>query len=343
MRFIRNAWYVAALSDEVSGEEPLARQVIGDFLVLYRDEDNRVVVLSDMCPHRFAPLSKGKVCAGKLQCPYHGLQFDGSGHCVANPHGDGHIPARAQVTNYPVEERYGAVWVWMGDAARADASLIPVSEHMDPTVSYVGYGQMVVQGNYQLENDNILDLSHIEFVHPFFSSPAVSKGEVSHEVDGDAVWSRRDIHNDETPPEFIRHVFDVPEGPVDRWLHVYWQAPSYMNLTAGGGVAGTPREQCRVSHQVHWFTPETEITTRYYFAVAVPRALGSQGQEMADQQVQSLYQPFEQEDKPLIEAQQARIGERDLSELKPIILSVDGAGAAARRVILRKLEQENAT
>lgn len=340
MSFLKNTWYVAAWADELSDQSLLARQIIGERVVLFRDPDNSPVALIDRCSHRFAPLSMGRLEGGCVECPYHGFRFNSSGDCVHNPHGDGRIPARAGIRAFPVVERHNAIWIWMGDAEKADADSIPAFEHMNPDAFYIGTGSMQVAGHYELETDNIMDLSHIEFVHPMFSSPAVSKGAVTHEIDGDCVWSKRDIDNDETPPDFIRQVFNAPEGPVDRWLHVHWQAPANMTLYAGGIASGQPREQAHVSVQSHWFTPETEQSTHYFYAATVPRMIGPAGEEIVKGQIEALYAPFKYEDAPLIEAQQRNIGEADFMEMKPIILNVDAAGHACRRIIARKLEEE---
>ncbi len=120
--FIRNAWYVAAWADEI-GEAPLARRICNEPVVLFRDQQNRVAALHDMCCHRGAPLHMGMVVEQGLQCGYHGLIFDTSGACVRVP-GQDLILERPRVRSFPVVEQDAFVWIWMGDPARADASTI---------------------------------------------------------------------------------------------------------------------------------------------------------------------------------------------------------------------------
>lgn len=340
MTFLRNTWYVAAWSQELQQDGLLRRKILGEPVVLFRDRDNAAVALIDRCSHRFAPLSLGKIVDSGIQCPYHGFRFSPDGKCVHNPHGDGRIPARADLRSFPLVEKYSAVWIWIGDPERADPEKMPVFDYMNTEDFFIGKGSMKVAGNYLLENDNILDLSHIEFVHPVFSSPAVSKGEVSHEIIGDTVWSKRDIFNDESPPEFIRAAFKVPEGPVDRWLHVHWQAPAYMALYAGGVASGQPREIGIVSVQAHWFTPEDLYSTHYFYAVSLHKSMGPDGQAFAEEQVRNLYAPFKKEDAPLIEAQQVNVGDRDIMDMQPIVLNIDAAGNAARRILARMIANE---
>src|ERR1700736_5971695 len=113
--YLHNAWYVAAWSDDLADGQLLARTILKEPVVLYRKADGHVAALQDRCPHRFAPLSMGKIVHGDcLQCPYHGLEFDASGACTLNPHGTKNIPPRARVRSYPVTEKHKAIWIWMG-------------------------------------------------------------------------------------------------------------------------------------------------------------------------------------------------------------------------------------
>jgi nitrite reductase/ring-hydroxylating ferredoxin subunit len=96
--YLRNAWYVAAWSDDLADGQLLARTILKEPIVLYRKSDGNVAALEDRCPHRFAPLHMGKIVEGdRVQCPYHGLEFDPTGACVLNPHGTKNIPPRARV------------------------------------------------------------------------------------------------------------------------------------------------------------------------------------------------------------------------------------------------------
>ena len=128
-KFLMNTWYVAALSSDVN-EELMHRRLLDIPVLLYRKEDGTPVALQDKCPHRFAPLSLGKKDGDNVVCPYHGLAFNGEGQCVHNPHGKGHIPAKAQVVSYPLMEKHGFIWIWMGEEA-ADESQLPDYSQLD--------------------------------------------------------------------------------------------------------------------------------------------------------------------------------------------------------------------
>ena len=342
MPYLHNAWTVAAWANELPTGQMLARTLLDQPLVFFRDAAGQPQALLDRCPHRFAPLSMGRLCDGgaSVQCPYHGLRFDGGGACVHNPHGDGRIPAAANVRSFPVVERCSALWIWMGDAALADPARIPDFPFNDPAHWAVGTGSMVVDAPYELEIDNILDLSHIEFMHPLFASEAVRRAEVKCEQHGDTVWSKRFMADDRQVPDFLRQAFQVPDGAIDRWLNVRWNAPAVMALWAGGVASGQSPEKGVVSQQMHCFTPESAQRTHYFYSISFPRAMGPVADELAAQNVAALRGPFEQEDKPIVEAVGRRMNGAELFDLKPVLLPGDAASVRARRLLQAAIEKE---
>jgi vanillate O-demethylase monooxygenase subunit len=230
----------------------------------------------------------------------------------------------------------------MGDPDRADAAQIPDFGFNDAEHWAVGTGSMVVDAPYELEIDNILDLSHIEFMHPLFASDAVRRGKVECVLDGDTVWCKRFMPGDEQVPEFLRQAFQVERGAIDRWLHVRWNAPATMALWAGGVASGRPMEQGVVSQQAHCFTPESAGRTHYFYSIAFPRAMGPMAETLAAQNVVALRGPFEHEDKPVVEAVGRRMAGRDLFALKPVLLPGDAAAVRARRLLQSLIDKERA-
>jgi vanillate O-demethylase monooxygenase subunit len=340
MSFLLNTWYLAAWASEVTAGTLFHRRLLDEPVVLFRKTDGSPVALRDRCPHRFAPLHLGKLIDDVVQCPYHGLRFDAGGKCVLNPHGP--VPPAARVRQFPVVERYSALWIWMGDPARADPELIVPFDFLVPENWHVGTGHLLIQAHYELETDNILDLSHIEFLHPLFASEAVRVAKVQSVQEGDTVWCKRFITRD-SPPEFVRTGFQIPAGElVDRWLDVRWNAPATMALYAGGVVSGQPRERGLEVQQAHVFTPETATTTHYFYSISFPRALGEQGAQMARESVETLRVPFELEDKPIVEAIARNMGDTSFWDSKPLLLPIDGAAVLARRILARKIEAEQA-
>lgn len=343
MTFLRNAWYVAAWDSEVPAEGLFSRRLLNEPVLLFRNASGAIRALSDQCPHRFVPLHMGKRCGDVIQCVYHGLEFDESGACVRNPHGEGRIPATLRVKTYPVVERHSMVWIWMGDSEKADPALIPDFSYMGRETHEVGQGYLHAKANYLLEVDNIMDLSHIEFLHPTtLGAPGISKVEPETAREGDEIWSRRYIR-DHTLSDFLYKANDIPVGTrVDRWIEVGWRAPSYMRLDVGSTPAGQPKEAGKAASQCHLFTPETEQTTHYWYGIGFPKTMGTLAAELAASRVEGVRKPFETEDLPIVEAQQARMGNADFWDMKPIVLPSDAAGVLVRRLLAQMIEREQA-
>jgi phenylpropionate dioxygenase-like ring-hydroxylating dioxygenase large terminal subunit len=343
--YLRDTWYVAGWADELRPGSMLLRRLLDEFYVLLRNPTGDPVALVDRCPHRFAPLSMGKLVADgtAIQCPYHGLQFDLEGRCIHNPHSDGRVP-RCKVPALPVVEKFSAIWTWMGNPEAADPGLIPDFDFLSPTDNAVACDRITIASHYELETDNILDLSHIEYIHPLFSSDAVLKGDYECVVEGDTVWSKRSIRGDRLPP-FLHDAFGLaPEQTADRWLNTRWDAPACMALWTGGVASGRPPAEGRETVGAHLFTPETRESTHYFFATSYPRSLGPDAQRLADESIAVATGPqgvFTTEDKPIIEAQARNMLGRDFWDLRPRLLSIDAASVRARQILAKKIRLES--
>ena len=161
--FLRNHWYVAAWSDEL-GTDPLAVKMLNEDIVLYRKRDGAPVALEDRCAHRRLPLSQGKLVGDTIECGYHGLTYDCSGMCIKIP-GQARWPKNLAVKSYPVVERHRFVYVWMGDVEDADENLIvdfPRFSDPDWGVTKI---HLDIKANYLLIIDNLLELSHVAYLH----------------------------------------------------------------------------------------------------------------------------------------------------------------------------------
>ncbi|MES2264249.1 MAG: aromatic ring-hydroxylating dioxygenase subunit alpha [Pseudomonadota bacterium] len=342
MAFLRNTWYIAAWQNEVATGALFNRTILDETIVFYRKQDGAVAAIGDRCPHRFAPLHLGKIDGDCVQCPYHGLKFDSSGQCAHNPHGEGAIPKAARVKAYPVVERHLAVWIWMGDPALADPARIPDYAFLSaakPSARNTGY--LFTKANYELLCDNIMDLSHVDYLHPAtLGGGALSsvKPQVT-EQDGQVriVWEAR---NTVAPPAFAMHLAD-PAAPADQCVEVHWSAPALMFLTTGVTAAGTSFEDGVSSANVHLMTPESETTTHYFFANT--RSFLQDDADFNRMLDKILVGVFADEDKPMVEGQQKLMGGSDLWALKPVLLPGDVGAVRVRRVLERLIREESAT
>lgn len=340
MPFLQNAWYVAAWDEEL-GATPLARTLLDEPVVLYRDEDGGPVALHDMCPHRFAPLSLGKVLGDRLQCPYHGLVYDKTGVCVHNPNGRGVTPSSLSVRSYPLRVRNGIIWIWFGDAGKAGEVDPPEYSFLDGEGWRPVQGYLHIKANYELVTDNLLDLSHAEFLHPFLSAPGEFTRIVYRaEQDGDRVSA---FHN--MPGAGVTGLFrpfcDEGVTRIDGRAHMHWEAPANMMLDVGCVVLDSAQAGEAIDLPgTHLLTPETEGTTHYFWSMSRNRQVNdTQLDEMMKAGVSNA---FEQEDEPMIRAVFARMGGKPLFELSPALLPQDEAAVRARRVLARRVAAETA-
>jgi phenylpropionate dioxygenase-like ring-hydroxylating dioxygenase large terminal subunit len=339
MDYLNNAWYVLAAAPEVS-RTPMRRVMLDVPVVLYRTEAGEPVALLDRCPHRFAPLSKGSVTGDHLQCRYHGLQFSREGLCVHNPHA-GPTPRAATVRPFPALERYGFVWVWPGAPAQADPALVPDLHPFGEPGMRTRSGCIAIPADYRLVIDNLLDLSHVEFLHPSFKSEG-SLESTRHEVreEGGVVHSNRWKHDCLVSP-MLRQVWQREVARGDARSCIRWHAPSNLFLDIGATEVGAPVEAGVSLSLLHLLTPERADRTHYFWAVAWDRRHDAPG--LADWLEQVLVDAFEREDEPMIAAQHDNIGrDVDLMSLAPALLQTDVAAVKARRVLQRAIDEERA-
>lgn len=324
MTLIRNAWYVAGFSEEVADGEMLARRILGTHLLFLRTSDGTLAALVDRCPHRFAPLSLGIFDGETVTCGYHGLAFGANGTCTHNPHGP---IAGLRVQSLPFREQDGLLWVWPGDPALSDTAA-PPRYMLDETIAHVRHGYIHGNADYRLMVDNILDLSHIEFLHPALGTPEVRRASVDVAQEGDAIKVTRAMKGEQLG-DGLAYVYGTGQQQVNRTMTVEWSAPSNLVLTVE-----IEREQGRTGSQsLHLFTPESGQSTHYFYTASMLRQDATQDQ--FDAFAAALSRVFTTEDKPMIDAQQERIGEQDIVAMKPAMLRIDKAAVLARR----KMEQ----
>ena len=271
MTFARNAWYAACWSEDLPPGEALARTILGHPVALWRAE-GEAVALEDRCCHRSLPLSMGRVAGGRLRCGYHGLEFDRAGACVKVP-GQARIPPGARVRAWPACERHALVWLWTGDPALADEALVPELPWLDDPGWARSGGYLHVKADYRLLVDNLLDLTHVSYLHKdtLAGDPREALAPVATTLEDGAIRVERWMLGFSAPPLY-RKARDFP-GPVDRWQLIRWRFPSTVTLDigcadAGSGAPGGDRSRGISMWSNHVITPETAATTHYHWAFA---------------------------------------------------------------------------
>lgn len=325
--FILNAWYMAAWSEEITSSL-FSRKLLGQAVLLTRGENGDPVALRDRCPHRFAPLSLGRREGGLVSCGYHGLTFDLDGQCVHNPY-SANIPGSAVVQRYRAVEKDDIFWVWFGDAERADPALIPDFSATAPRAGATRVnGHTLMNANYEFGTDNLLDLSHIEYLHSgtFGGDGAIFKGKHSVEQNGNRLQSNWWMPGVPCPAGLD---YVLQSDVADRWLDMRWDPPASMYLEVGATLPGRPREEGSRFDQTHILTPADIGESYYFWSSSAPF---EQPPEQASMFREMLRMAFDVEDKPMIEAAYHNI-HGDFWAERPISLGIDAGGTRARRII----------
>ncbi|MEC7489507.1 MAG: Rieske 2Fe-2S domain-containing protein [Pseudomonadota bacterium] len=270
--FVRNAWYAACWAEDLNVGVPLAKTILSEPIALWRRENGNPVAFEDRCCHRHLPLSLGKITGETLRCGYHGLEFDAEGRCVRIP-GQSRVPPSASVRSFPVCERHGMVWIWCGNPLHADEADIPALPWLDdPDWTRTG-GHLHLKADYRLLIDNLLDLTHVTYIHAdtIAGDPKEALVPVKTTREGEAIRVERWMLGFTAPPMYN----DARKfaGAVDRWQLIKWQAPSIVTLDIGCADADTGAPEGDRSHGIsmwsnHIITPETEKTTHYHWAFA---------------------------------------------------------------------------
>lgn len=272
-----NAWYQAAWAHEIE-DKPFARTLLNEPVVLFRDADGKVGALEDRCCHRATPLRLGEVTPEGLQCGYHGLTFDGSGKCVLIP-GQDKIPPQAKVRSYPIVEQQEIIWIWMGDPALADESQIIDYPWNDDHENWPHtHGMYHIKCNYTLLVDNLMDLTHLPFIHRKTIGGGSRDGQIN---------ARMDVNKTDLGVHYIRWMFGITPPPtyqigagweadtkIDRWQEFEYIAPATVTQWTGALEDGRGAEENRdqkggFSLRIyHGATPETEESCFYFWAPA---------------------------------------------------------------------------
>lgn len=343
--FLKNCWYVAAWASEVK-DAPFARTICGTPVVLYRGAQGVLAALEDRCCHRNLPLSMGTVEGDCLRCGYHGLKYDAGGLCVEIP-GQTQIPPAARVASYPLVERWGMVWIWMGAGGRADEAMLPQWQGLDDERLVRSNGNdekpLPMACNWQLNNDNLLDLSHVFHVHKStLGMPGLELYPIKTARSQAGVSMSRWLPNVPPVPIFAQYLGLEDGGLMDRWQGTDAELPTHCLIHAGFAPAGAlapddmaGRDKDIRFHAFITATPETERTSFMFYVQA--RNFARDNAELTRRVVADFRRVFA-EDIAVMEGQQR------MSDLRPdaptVDVNVDAPPLAMRRLIAERVAAE---
>jgi phenylpropionate dioxygenase-like ring-hydroxylating dioxygenase large terminal subunit len=309
---VQNCWYVAAWASELPPGGILGRTLMGRPLVLWRELRGTAHAMEDRCPHRQAPLSRGRLEETGLRCMYHGLVFNGSGRCVA-------IPSERAVPNLvtpvvPLVERHALLWFWAGDPAAADPDYIPDTHWLDDPAWVGAPGYVRYDAPQQLIIDNLLDFSHLAFVHETTLGGSMDWAKIPPRVHRHRKGVTVEfLHKNQPIPPYLKDVASFP-GPVDRWTNYDWLIHGNI-LSIDHGIAphGTVTTEVHPENAIHHhsvqaLTPETVASTHYFWSL--PRDYALENEEVTRILHEQVARAFD-EDKTMIEAQARNIAAFD--------------------------------
>jgi phenylpropionate dioxygenase-like ring-hydroxylating dioxygenase large terminal subunit len=336
MQVLRNQWYCAALAAEIA-HVPLPRIFLNEPVVMYRTIDGTAVALEDRCCHRRAPLSRGQIEGNNLRCGYHGLLYEPGGRVIWAP-GQDKLPAGAHVRSYPLCEKHGWVWIWMGDPALGDPNTVPAFHWYDAP-GWAGCGACLdVKANYMLLVDNLLDLSHLAFLH-------IKTIGAADDTNPNLTWERgpnllRGVRIARNLSPSQRQIAQGDTLRTDSSKVMTFTPPANVVIEISAVETGKTEDDPtnRVNRKLvvlDSMTPETETSCHYFWGNCRNYAIDDQA--VTEAVLKSTGVAFD-EDKFMLEAEQRII---DLNPAAPQIdLVGDAGGLQARRMVERLLAEE---
>lgn len=335
---LRNCWYIAGRAIDFNGT-PLARTILAEPIVFYRKSDGGLCALEDRCAHRMTPLSMGRCEGDDLRCLYHGSKYAPSGRCIELP-GQSRIPERMRVKSYPVHERSGWCWVWMGKPELADPKLIPPVFDLAQAGWLTGTTMRDYAAGVDLITENLLDTSHIEHVHAsngfaelwwLANPPKVTLIDRGVRVEW---WAEQLPAGDNVfvDQRAIYHCW----APGTKLMNLDSFSPGTAKHVRSGGECPAP---LAINLACFAPVPITATTTRFFLAWAVPDGEGAMAR--LESSMASVERGFD-EDQRMLEAQQRNIDR--FGEATIIAVRADEAIIQFQKVCaaLAQAEQPNA-
>jgi phenylpropionate dioxygenase-like ring-hydroxylating dioxygenase large terminal subunit len=339
--FIRNAWYVACFSDEVKRGEPFGRRILGERLVFYRRRDGKVVALKDRCPHRSFPLSASTVDGDDIVCRYHGIRYGPDGSCKQVPTQD-HAPKAMRVPAFLVVETAPVVWIWMGDAELGARTPLPDAAWMLDDYGWAtSRGYMHLNASYVFLHENLLDLSHLSFLHAnSFGTPDYASAPFEVEATEAGIEVRRTVAPTRLPPIYADPL-DMVGKDAARIVTSTYVAPG-LSISAVLLRDLTKPEAAREDHHIRTaqlVTPCDADNVHYHFIVA--RDFVREDAQVSDFILASLLQAFE-EDAFALEGLARNRREDPDQDFREMSVASDKAGVMLRRRLYKQAMAERA-
>ncbi|MEE2745863.1 MAG: aromatic ring-hydroxylating dioxygenase subunit alpha [Pseudomonadota bacterium] len=330
--FLRNYWYVGATSDELHNS-PIGKTLLNEPVVFFRGKNGIAGALVDSCAHRLTPLSKGRIEGNTLECGYHGWAYNNLGKCVHLPGVEN--PKNIKIKSYPIQEKWGWVFIWMGNPSLASKTSLPDFHVMSET-KWVGDGSMLkVNANCDLIRDNLLDLTHAKYTHrQTLATDEIDKVPVlAKKLKGKVTVER--VMKDIRPSPFFSRTVGYKANIIHRQKTEFTPACNIVIRLRGNSMPNSSENLKNGFRVINAMTPETDTSTLYYWWLGRDFDQGNTKltQWMKDGNARTFL-----EDKTILEAQQKNMLRNP--EQRPIPSPVDKSIALAETLTKELLLKE---
>jgi phenylpropionate dioxygenase-like ring-hydroxylating dioxygenase large terminal subunit len=339
----RNQWWVGAMSHEV-GRTLMQRTILGEPIVFYRTQAGDPVAMYGLCPHRLYPLALSTLQGDAIQCGYHGFTFDCTGSCIK-------VPSQSDVSKsfksriYPTVEKGEWIWIWTGDAALADSSKIPeppgvFKDGWDTNVARLATNSF----RYPLLIDNLLDLTHLGFIH----ASIVGDVNVFVQTPGELVEGNGQL-------SLVRDAKDMPWGPFGDFMfgadgsktYDTRQVSQYYGpcMVITGGPFTQRADDSPTGHArelgtmwfLHLITPETPTSTHYFGGISRNYR---RGDEAYSRMQLHNYESVRQQDLVALSALEPNV-DRFACTRKELSARQDAGAIRVRRLLTEQIKSES--
>lgn len=268
---IRNCWYALDWSAEVK-HELKNRMVLGHDLVYFRTNEGTVTAMQNRCAHRCFPLHRSTLHDNDtIQCGYHGLTYNAQGQCVKVPSAPDMKTSAIKLQHYPVIERAPWLWIWTGDPEKADPALVPDYDWLTDGNWGWGDGYYHLNGNYLAIHENLMDITHFQFLHGAVLGTAKhAESKIDVTVDGNIVDNYRVNVGEGVPQLHLKATGLGADVEIIRHAHSTFGTPGFHDAAGlfedpSGSNGGRTDYRPRILHII---TPESQYTTHYWWVFA---------------------------------------------------------------------------
>ena len=337
-RFIFNEWYVAAFGNEIK-REFLQRTLLDKRIVMFRTEAGTPVALADRCAHRAFPLSRGTLDGDTVVCAYHGFRYDAEGNCIEVPSA-AKCPKGIGVAQYRVIEKGPLVWIWMGDPALADESRLPEQAWLTQADWETSSGYFDLQSNYVSMHENLLDLTHLSFLHATtIGTPDYAKAPFKTEIDDGYFALNRDVVPTTLPPVWARPTGLEGCNTAARIVKSEFKSPAFHQVNVSfydSKLAERERQVSRIK-TAHLLTPQTHSSSHYF--IVHGRDFGQDDDSITHFMHDNLFAAFNEDVEGLAALEEVWL-HTAADDMFEFSVAADGPSVAMRRYLKKRADEE---